>query len=80
MTKQELINGQEFEFDNESFCERHQVDDVHAGWIMFQPRTQHFLIWFNGTIIFSSKSLSVTKKRLDKLFTKWSLEFIESEI
>ena len=80
MTKQELLNGQEFEFDNEAFCERHQIDDFRAGWIEFQPRTQHFLIWFNGTVIFSSTSLSVTKKRLDVLFEKWHLEFTESEI
>jgi len=80
MTKQDLLNGQAFEFDNQEFSEWNGTDHVDSGWIEFSPKLDSFLIFFNNSLIHSVKTFSASQKRLDKLFTKWNLDFTETEI
>jgi hypothetical protein len=80
MTKQDLLNGQTFEFDNQEFCEWNGTDHVDAGWIEFSRKLNSFMIFFNGDLIHSVKTFSASEKRLNKLFNKWNLEFTETEI
>lgn len=81
MIQQELKQGKQFHFDNETWCEENLSDDFRAGYIEFSDRfSEVFLIWFNGTIIDSFKTFKATEKRLDKLFIKWNLEFKTEEL
>jgi len=77
MTKQDLLNGQIFEFDNQEFNEWNGTDDVDAGFIEFNQKLGSFVIFFNNSLIHSVKTFSASQKRLDKLFTKWNLEFTQ---
>ena len=81
MTQQELKNGEKFHFDNETWCEENLSDDFRAGHVEFSDRFgERFHVWFNGVIIDSFKTFKATEKRLDKLFTKWNLEFTTEEV
>ena len=80
MTKQDLLNGQIFEFDNQEFNEWNGTDDVDAGWIEFSPKLNSFLIFFNNSLIHSVKTFSASQKKLNFLFAKWNLQFTETEI
>lgn len=76
MTSKELKNGEQFHFSNEIWCEENLSDDFRSGFIEFSSRfSPMFFIWFNGVIIDSFKTFKAAEKRLDKLFTKWNLEF-----
>lgn len=75
MTQKELKNGQDFEFDNEQWCEASLSDDLRRGRITWSDRFQHFAIHFNGTCIHTSKTFEPAKKRLEKLMNDWNCEF-----
>jgi len=80
MTQQELKNGQDFQFDNEQWCEANLSHDFRGGWITWNDRFQNFAIHFNGTCIHVSKTFGSAKKRLEKLMFDWNCEFKSEEL
>lgn len=84
MTKQELLNGEKFFFNNELHQIEIEDDDIrqakvwHDGNDSCLPSWGHgFKIFFNGKLIHSSKTFKSLEKRLNKLINDWHL--IESE-
>jgi len=72
MNKQDLINGEEFFFNNEAFQIWIQGDDIREARVSFNGK--YFYIWFNGKFIHSSKTFKSMANRLEKLRAKWGLE------
>jgi hypothetical protein len=77
MNKQALKNGTIFEFNNFIFCEQNFcLDDLRSGHIQFNKQFGYYFIIFNGQCIYSSKSFTSMKKRLNTLFFKWNCTFL----
>lgn len=81
MTKQELLNGEEFFFHNDEWCIENDSDDLrqaritHDGEDSGMPSwAQGFKIQFNGTLLHSCKTFKSLENRLDKLEDKWNLK------
>jgi len=72
MNKQDLINGEEFFFNNEAFQIWKQGDDIREAKVSFNGK--EFTIWFNGKFIHISKTFKSMANRLEKLRAKWGLE------
>lgn len=83
MTKQELIEGKRFVFNNESHQVKIGSDDIRSAEVFFKQSGETWLtgfkIVFNGQLIHSSKTFSAMQKMLNKLIEKWNLEFINTE-
>ena len=79
MTQKELLNGKEFHFNNEQWCEDNLSDDVRGGFIHFNDRFNVFAIHFNGKCIQAVKTFQPAKKRLEKLFKVWNLQFVDND-
>ncbi len=79
MTKQELLLGDEFTFNNELWCEENLNDDFRSASVSFETRTQMFVIWFNGAVVHCSKTFKALEKKLSKLSDTWNLEPSEDE-
>ena len=77
MNKKDLIEGVEFEFDNERFCEETFSDDLRCGSVGFNERLGLFNIFFNGVCVHTSKTFKSCKNKLDKLFNEFNLSFIK---
>lgn len=78
MTKQDLLNGQEFLFDNGKHIVNNESQKFHTGTISYYEATKDFVIWLDFKIVYSCQSFSVTKKKLDEIFYRFNLEFFES--
>jgi len=75
MNQKELKLGVHFNFDNSEWCEQNQSDDLRGGWIQWTERFNLFAIHFNGTCIYTSRTFSASKKRLQTLFDKWNCTY-----
>lgn len=81
MTKQELLNGTRFIFDNENWCIENESDDIRSAEVWFDNGENHkrqwgigFKIWFNGMLIHSCKTFSSLDRKLNSLCGAWNLE------
>ncbi len=85
MTQKELKSGESFFFNNELWCQENEItdsgDDFRQANIYFKDHgplwARGFYLWFNGTLLHTSKTFKSLESRLDKLTLKWNLE--ESE-
>lgn len=78
-TKNQLLTGQIFQFDNEKWCIENENDDFRGAEVFFSSNQlsgwdRGFKIWFNGKLIHSSKTFESMDKRLQKLISDWNLE------
>ena len=80
INKEDLLNGEEFLFNNERHCERMQLDDFREATIsFFDGGSSHswatgFKIEFNCKLIHSSKTFKSMENKLNKLISTWNLE------
>ena len=74
MTKQELLNGDEFTFNNELWCEENLSDDFRSASVSFNTRTQMFVVWFNGVVVHCSKTFKSLENKVNTLSNEWNLK------
>ncbi len=70
LTKKGLMAGGTFFFNNATFQEKIESDDVREASVFFRDK---FMIMFNGSLIHSSKTFSSLENKLNKLITDWHL-------
>ena len=77
--KKDLLNGTHYYFDNESYQENIENDDIRGAEVHYLQHgsVNRFVIWFNGGIIYSCETFPPLVKRLDKLINKWHLELTD---
>ena len=76
MSNEELKNGTTFFFNNEEHQNNIGGDDIRDCEVLFTEQNlsaRPYQIWFNGSLIYSSKTFRGVKNRLDKLASKWNL-------
>lgn len=78
ITPQFIRKFESITLDNQEFQDRIKGDDVRSCEIMFIEKRNTWLIWFNGSIVHSSKTWISSKKKLDKLIDDWHLEIIDT--
>ena len=86
--KEFRAKGGEIHFSNENHQHSIGSNDVRTATVtdntqnMTKPNwARTFGIWFNGELIYSSKTYVSMRKRLNKLIDKWNLEEVkENEI
>ena len=77
--KGQLTAGKIIHFNNDQWCEENLSDDMRGGRIEHREcfRTLFFQIWFNGTLIHSSKTWKSCEKKMDDLFQKWGCKITD---
>ena len=78
--RQELLSGVKFIYDNSSYCDRNQIDDIRQAEVWYKEHKtfgKRFYIEFNGKIIHSYKTFKSFEIRLNKVIAKWNLEMVE---
>lgn len=80
MTQRELKQeGKTFIFSNEKYQESIQNDDVRSAEVSWEEVPNHpwatgFKIYFNCSLIHSSKTFKSCERKLNSLIDKWHLE------
>ena len=64
MSKQDLINGEDF-----CFC-----SDKDEAVVSYSTKLGKFSIWFNGKLVSNTKSFKLVLGKLDKLVKEYHLE------
>jgi len=78
VNEKDLRNGKEFYFDNEKHQTEIESDDIRTASVLFN-KDYGFHIWFNGSLISSTKTFKPMENRLNKLIKKWNLTQVESD-
>lgn len=81
ITQKKLKEGQNFFFSNENHQIEINDDDIRTAEVEFSGHgwSERFSIWFNGSLIHSSKTFGSMMNRLQKLVEDWNLEPISEE-
>jgi hypothetical protein len=74
MKQSDLKKGLEF-----SFSTPKNIDDLRIAEVTFSDKLNKFCIMFNGQL-FTFKTFSGMKKKLDNLIKKWDLEDITDSV
>lgn len=64
MTKQELIKGQEFSFEN---------DVLDTMEVSFSKKLERFIVWFNGRIVADPKTFKTLENRVLEMKNRHNL-------
>lgn len=67
MNKKDLLNGEQFEFTNDSDLMTVEHTDSHGG-------KEHFKIWFNAKLIDMFITFPAFEKKVNKLIEKHNLK------
>jgi len=73
--RKKLFEGEDIEFSNEQWCNQVESDDIRDGFVRFNKKWELFIIFFNGAVIGSFRTLHRCQLRLEKLMKKWNCEF-----
>lgn len=82
MTQKELKSGKRFIFSNEKYQTSTQNDDIRTAEVYWEEIPNHswatgFKIFFNGSLIHSSKTFKSCQNKLNSLIKTWNLEIIK---
>jgi hypothetical protein len=83
LNEKNLKLGYMFIFDNLAYQEKIKGDDLRTAEVSFKRPEDGFVypgefhIWFNGSLIHSSKTFKSLQNRLKILVDKWNLNLID---